>query len=240
VKIDALMRDGLGEEPAEAAAAQASGYDGLHAFELQHDPFLLVARAVDGAPGLEYGTSIAVAFARSPMTVAYSAWDLQALTGGRFYPGLGSQVKAHIERRFSMPWSHPAARMREYVLALRAIWASWQDGTTLDFDGEFYRHTLMTPMFSPGPLESGAPRVLLAAAYSGRSSPSARHGRDGQPRRGATHYDHRLPAGCGCCGPPASWARHRCPPVRPRPPAARCARVDELVARSGSLERRAR
>ncbi len=163
MKIDALMIGGLGEAPAQAAAARDSGYDGLHSSELQHDPFLLVARAAGGAPGLEYGTSIAVAFARSPMTVAYSAWDLQALTGGRFYLGLGSQVKAHIERRFSMPWSHPAARMREYVLALRAIWGSWQDGTKLDFDGEFYRHTLMTPMFSPGPLPSGPPKVLLAA-----------------------------------------------------------------------------
>jgi probable F420-dependent oxidoreductase len=163
VKIDALMRGGPGEAPTEAAATAASGFDGLHSSELQHDPFLLVARAVGGAPELEYGTSITVAFARSPMTVAYSAWDLQALTGGRFFLGLGSQVKAHIERRFSMPWSHPAARMREYVLALRAIWGSWQDGTKLDFDGEFYRHTLMTPMFSPGPLPSGPPRVLLAA-----------------------------------------------------------------------------
>jgi probable F420-dependent oxidoreductase len=163
VKIDALLRGGPGEAPAEAAAARAAGYDGLHSPELRHDPFLLLARAASEAPELEFGTSIAVAFARSPMTVAHSAWDLQALTGGRFYLGLGSQVKAHIERRFSMPWSHPAARMREYVLALRAIWRSWQDGAKLDFEGEFYRHTLMTPMFSPGPLESGAPRVLLAA-----------------------------------------------------------------------------
>jgi probable F420-dependent oxidoreductase len=163
VKIDALMRGGPGEAAAEAAAARAAGYDGLHSSELRHDPFLLLARAAGGAPELEFGTSIAVAFARSPMTVAHSAWDLQALTEGRFTLGLGSQVKAHIERRFSMPWSHPAARMREYVLALRAIWRSWQDGGKLDFDGQFYRHTLMTPMFSPGPLESGAPRVLLAA-----------------------------------------------------------------------------
>jgi probable F420-dependent oxidoreductase len=163
VKIDALICGGPAEAPDEAAAARAAGYDGLHSAELHHDPFLLLARAVGGAPELEFGTSIAVAFARSPMTVAYSSWDLQALTGGRFYLGLGSQVKAHIERRFSMPWSHPAARMREYVLALRAIWRSWQDGDRLEFDGDFYRHTLMTPMFSPGPLESGPPRVLLAA-----------------------------------------------------------------------------
>ena len=163
MKIDTTMGGGLRDAPAEAAAAQAAGYDGLHASEVQHDPFLLLARAAGAAPGLDFGTSIAVAFARSPMTVAHSAWDLQALTEGRFYLGLGSQVKAHIERRFSMPWSRPAARMREYVLALRAIWQSWQDGEKLDFDGEFYRHTLMTPMFSPGPLAYGPPRVLIAA-----------------------------------------------------------------------------
>jgi probable F420-dependent oxidoreductase len=163
VKIDTIMGGGLQDAPAEAAAARAAGYDGLHSSEVQHDPFLLLARAVGAAPGLDFGTSIAVAFARSPMTVAHSAWDLQALTEGRFYLGLGSQVKAHIERRFSMPWSRPAARMREYVLALRAIWQSWQDGEKLDFDGEFYRHTLMTPMFSPGPLPYGPPRVLIAA-----------------------------------------------------------------------------
>src|SRR3984885_13861599 len=157
------MRGSLSEAPDEAAAAWASGYDGLQSSEVQHDPFLLLARAVGGAPGLEFGTSIAVAFARSPMTVAHSAWDLQALTGGRVTLGLGSQGKAHIERRFSMPWSRPAARMREYVLALRAIWQSWQDDGRLDFDGEFYRHTLMTPVFSPGPLPSGPPRVLIAA-----------------------------------------------------------------------------
>ena len=163
MKIDTNMGGGLRDAPAEAAAARAAGYDGLHSSEVQHDPFLLLARAVGTAPGLDFGTSIAVAFARSPMTVAHSAWDLQALTEGRFYLGLGSQVKAHIERRFSMPWSRPAARMREYVLALRAIWQSWQDGEQLDFDGEFYRHTLMTPIFSPGPLPYGPPRVLIAA-----------------------------------------------------------------------------
>jgi probable F420-dependent oxidoreductase len=163
VKIDTIMGGGLLDAPAAAAAARAAGYDGLHSSEVQHDPFLLLARAVGAAPGLDFGTSIAVAFARSPMTVAHSAWDMQALTEGRFYLGLGSQVKAHIERRFSMPWSRPAARMREYVLALRAIWQSWQDGEKLDFDGEFYRHTLMTPMFSPGPLPYGPPRVLIAA-----------------------------------------------------------------------------
>ena len=136
MKIDAHLRGGLGDAPAEAAAARASGYDGIWSAELQHDPFILLARAVGNAPDLEFGTAIAVAFARSPMTLAYSAWDLQALTGGRFLLGLGSQVRAHVERRFSMPWSRPAARMREYVLALRAICRSRQEDAALDFDGE--------------------------------------------------------------------------------------------------------
>lgn len=109
------------------------------------------------------GTAIAVAFARSPMTTAQTANDIQALSGGRFVLGLGSQIKAHIERRFSMPWSQPAARMREYVSALHAIWASWETGDRLSFKGDFYQHTLMTPMFSPGPNPHGRPKVMVAA-----------------------------------------------------------------------------
>ena len=112
---------------------------------------------------MELGTAVAVAFARSPMQLAYTAHDLQAYSGGRFILGLGSQIKPHIERRFSMPWSHPAPRMREFVLAMRAIWSAWNDGTKLSFRGEFYQHTLMTPFFSPPPAPGGAPRVFLAA-----------------------------------------------------------------------------
>ena len=112
---------------------------------------------------MELGTAIAVAFARSPMQLAYTAHDLQAYSGGRFILGLGSQIKPHIERRFSMPWSHPAPRMREFVLAMRAIWSAWNDGTKLSFRGDFYQHTLMTPFFSPPPAPGGAPRVFLAA-----------------------------------------------------------------------------
>jgi len=104
-----------------------------------------------------------VAFARNPMTTAVIANDLQAFSRGRFMLGLGSQIKPHIEKRYSMPWSHPAARMREYILALRAIWASWNEGTKLNFRGDFYTHTLMTPFFSPGPNPYGAPKVFLAA-----------------------------------------------------------------------------
>ena len=111
----------------------------------------------------ELGTAIAVAFARSPMQLAYTAHDLQAYSGGRFILGLGSQIKPHIERRFGMPWSHPAPRMREFIMALRAIWSAWNDGTKLNFRGDFYQHTLMTPFFSPPPAPGGAPGVFLAA-----------------------------------------------------------------------------
>jgi probable F420-dependent oxidoreductase len=109
------------------------------------------------------GTGIAVAFARNPMNLAMLANDLQTMSNGRFMLGLGSQIKPHIEKRFSMPWSHPAPRMRELILAMRAIWASWADGSRLAFRGEFYRHTLMTPMFDPGPNPYGNPPIYLAA-----------------------------------------------------------------------------
>jgi probable F420-dependent oxidoreductase len=108
-------------------------------------------------------TSIAVAFARSPMTLANVGYDLQAYSEGRFILGLGSQIKAHIEKRFSMPWSHPAPRMREMILAVRAIWDCWNTGGKLDFRGEFYSHTLMTPFFNPGPNPYGNARIFLAA-----------------------------------------------------------------------------
>ncbi len=145
-----------------AVAAAAAGYDRLYTAETRNDPFLPLALAA-GAADVELGTNIAVAFARTPMTMAKSAHDLQALTGGRFVLGLGSQVKAHVTRRFSMPWSHPAARMREYVLALRAIWDHWETGAPLAFEGEYYTHTLSAPLFDPGPNGHGAPKVLLAA-----------------------------------------------------------------------------
>ncbi len=148
----------------EAAKAQEEfGYDGLWSAETSHDPFFPLLVAAEHTERIELGTGIAVAFARSPMTLANTAWDLQGYSGGRCILGLGSQIKAHIEKRFSMPWSHPAARMRELVLAMRAIWANWQDGIPLKFEGEFYRHTLMTPFFNPGPIEAGPPKVFLAA-----------------------------------------------------------------------------
>ena len=130
--------------------------------ETNHDPFLPLVLAAEHTESIELGTSIAVAFARNPMLLANLAWDLQSYSAGRFVLGLGSQIKPHITRRFSMPWSHPAARMREMIQAIRAIWASWNDGSKLDFRGEFYTHTLMTPFFNPGPNPHGDARIFLA------------------------------------------------------------------------------
>lgn len=164
MKVDALAFDTpLGEVGAAARRAEAAGDAGWFTAETAGDPFITVALAAEATERIDVGTGIAVAFARSPMDVAYSANDLQQLSGGRFVLGLGSQIKPHITRRFAMPWSRPAARMREYILALRATWAAWQDGTPLDFRGDFYEHTLMSPFFSPGPSAHDPPPVLLAA-----------------------------------------------------------------------------
>ena len=156
-----LVTPALGEVAAAASALEESGYDGAFTFEGPHDPFLPLVLAADATEHLELTTAVAIAFARSPLTIASQAWDLQRLSAGRFHLGLGSQIRPHIERRFSMPWSAPAARMRELVLAIRAIWATWQDGVPLRFEGEHYTHTLMTPFFDPGPLDGSAPRVWL-------------------------------------------------------------------------------
>ena len=146
-----------------ARSSEAAGFDALWSSEAKHDPFLPLLVAAEATERLSVGTSIAVAFARSPMTIAQTAYDLQLYTEGRFILGLGSQVKPHVERRFSMPWSAPAPRMREFVQALQAIWTAWQDGSPLKFAGEHYRHTLMTPFFSPDPHPYGPPDVYLAA-----------------------------------------------------------------------------
>jgi probable F420-dependent oxidoreductase len=148
---------------AMAKAQEDSGYDGIWTAETSHDPFFPLLLAAESTDTIELGTGIAVAFARSPMTTAMTANDLQLASKGRFLLGLGSQIKPHIEKRFSMPWSHPAPRMREFVLAMRAIWDSWNNGSKLDFRGEFYSHTLMTPFFNPGPNPYGPPKVFLAA-----------------------------------------------------------------------------
>jgi probable F420-dependent oxidoreductase len=146
-----------------AAELEAAGYDGIFAAETKHDPFVSLTAAAMQTSRVDLMTGIAVAFARNPMTVAETANDLQLVSGGRFILGLGSQVKPHIEHRFSMPWSAPAARMREFVAAVRAIWSSWQTGEKLAFTGEHYRHTLMSPFFSPGPNPHGNPPIWIAA-----------------------------------------------------------------------------
>ena len=148
----------------DAARARQRGFDGWFTAEIGYDPFVACAVAADVAEGdLDVGTAISVAFGRTPMTVAYSANDLQGLTGGRFVLGLGSQIRPHIERRYSMPWSKPAARMREFVAALRAIWHAWEHEEKLDFRGDFYQHTLMTPFFAGTDHGFGPPPVALAA-----------------------------------------------------------------------------
>lgn len=146
-----------------AKRAEDAGYDGFWSAETSHDPFLPLVLAAEHTRRLQLGTGIAVAFARNPMTMANLGYDLQVYSAGRFLLGLGSQIKPHITKRFSMPWSHPAARMREFVLAMRAIWEAWETGTKLDFRGDFYTHTLMTPFFDPGPNPHGPPKVFLAA-----------------------------------------------------------------------------
>ncbi|PQP52300.1 LLM class F420-dependent oxidoreductase [Mycolicibacterium austroafricanum] len=161
--MDAAVVSQLSQVPAAARTLERRGYDGCWTAEINHDPFLPLTLAAEHTHTIELGTSIAVAFARNPMTVAQIGWDLQDYSQGRFILGLGSQIKPHIEKRFSMPWSKPVGRMREFVLALRAIWASWSDGSRLDFDGEFYTHRLMTPMFVPPPHPHGDPRVFVAA-----------------------------------------------------------------------------
>jgi len=147
----------------QAAEAERIGLDGVWTTEVSRDPFFPLLIAAGRSDTLTLGTAVAVAFARNPMTVATAANDLQSFSKGRFVLGLGSQIRAHVRRRFSMPWSEPAARMREFVLALRAIWHSWQEDAPLDFRGEFYAHTLMTPMFTPDRNPWGPPPVLIAA-----------------------------------------------------------------------------
>ncbi|MCV7101595.1 LLM class F420-dependent oxidoreductase [Mycobacterium palustre] len=163
LKVDGGIPNRLAEVPEAARALEHEGYDGGWAFETNHDPFLPLLLAAEHTSRLELGTNIAVAFARNPMIVANVGWDLQAYSRGRFILGLGTQIRPHIEKRFSMPWSHPARRMREFVAALHAIWSAWRDGTKLRFEGEFYTHKIMTPMFTPEPQPYSAPRVFLAA-----------------------------------------------------------------------------
>ena len=136
------------------------GYDGGFSFEAKHDPFLPLAVAAEHTSTLRLGTGIAIAFARNPMNLANQGYDMQSISGGRFVLGLGSQVKPHIEKRFSSVWSHPAERMREIVLAIKAIWNCWEGKAPLDFKGRFYTHTIMIPAFNPGPNPYGTPPIF--------------------------------------------------------------------------------
>jgi len=163
MKLDiGLMTFDLPAVAGYARRAEEMGFGAIWSAETRHDPFLPLAVAATTTGRMGLGTAIAIAFARSPMILAHISWDLQQASGGRFVLGLGSQVKAHNERRFSVPWSPPAPRLREVVSALRAIWASWQDGARLDFRGQAYRFDLMTPFFNPGPIESPRIPVYLA------------------------------------------------------------------------------
>lgn len=163
LKIDGGIFGDLRGAPQIARDLEREGFDGCWTGEINHDPFLPLLLAAEHSRHLEIGTSIAVAFARSPMTLANLGWDLQAYSQGRFILGLGTQIQPHIEKRFSMPWSHPVRRMREFIFALQAIWGCWGHGTKLSFDGEFYTHRLMTPMFTPEPQPYGTPPIFVAA-----------------------------------------------------------------------------
>jgi probable F420-dependent oxidoreductase len=163
VKVDApLVAAALDEVPGAARAIEGAGFDGAYTFEGPHDPFLPLLLAAEHTRRVDLMTAVAIAFARSPMTVAQLGWDLNAASGGRAIVGLGSQIRAHVERRYSMPWSAPAARMREFAGAVRAIWAAWRGDAPLRFEGAHYQHTLMTPFFAPEPSPVGPPRLFLA------------------------------------------------------------------------------
>jgi probable F420-dependent oxidoreductase len=168
MKVDGALglRPDIDAIAADAIAQEAAGYDGVWTAETSHDPFLPLVVAAANTTELELGTSIAVAFARNPMLLANIGWDLQALSKGRFNLGLGSQIKPHITKRFSMEWSKPASRMREMIAAIRSIWNTWETGEKLNFRGDFYSHTLMTPFFTPDKSDLsdvGVPKIWLAA-----------------------------------------------------------------------------
>jgi len=162
VLVDHYLRADLSEVPTTARDLEGVGFDGLYTAEGPHEPFLPLALAAEHTRRATLFSNIAIAFARSPMDLAQMADGLQRLSAGRFVLGLGSQIRPHIEHRFSMRWSRPVARMREMVLAIKAIQAAWQHGTKLEFRGELYRHTLLTPLFDPGPNPNGPPPVWVA------------------------------------------------------------------------------
>jgi probable F420-dependent oxidoreductase len=156
------------ELPGIATAAEALGFDALWSNETMHDPFLPGALIAEHTHRLGFGTAVAIAFARSPATLAYTAWDLAQASGGRFILGLGTQVKAHVERRFGMPWPESVVgKLREQIAAIRAFWNVWQTGERLNFRGEYYKLTLMSPFFNPGPIENPQIPIYLAGVNTG-------------------------------------------------------------------------
>src|ERR1700712_1676327 len=163
LKLDGGIPNRLDRVVESAAALEEQGFDGAWAAETSHDPFLPLLLAAEHTSRIDLGTNIAVAFARNPMIVANLGWDLQAYSQVRFILGLGTQIQPPIDKRFCMPWSHPARRMREFVSAVHAIWDTWKDGTKLRFEGEFYTHKIMTPMFTPEPHPYSTPKIFLAA-----------------------------------------------------------------------------
>ena len=162
MRIDAVYSGPLKGVLDAARSAKAAGYNGMWVTETAHDPFLQLMRAAE-VEGLDIGTAIAVALSRSPMTMAQTAWDLQRYSDGRLWLGLGSQVKAHITRRFSMPWDKPVEQMREFMGALRAIWNTFQTNAPLQFDGQYYKLSLMSPFFNPGPIDHPQIPIGLSA-----------------------------------------------------------------------------
>ena len=161
--LDIAFHGDAAEIAAVAVEAESREVGGLFVAEAAHDPYIALTLAGMATSRIQIGSSVAIAFARTPMSTAYTAWDVHRLSSGRLVLGLGTQIKPHITRRFSMPWSSPAPRMAEYVEALRAIWDNWQNGAKLDFRGDFYEHTLMPPLFNPGPIDGGPPPIWLAA-----------------------------------------------------------------------------
>ncbi len=153
----------LAEVAATASSLEQYGFDGVFSFEGSHDAFLPLACAAGSTHKVGLGTAVAVAFARNPMLCAQMSNDVHWTSGGRHTLGLGAQTQVHIEQRFGEPWSKPVARMREYISVIRAIWDCWNKGSDLDFHGEFYSHTLMTPLFNPGPNPYGAPEIFVGA-----------------------------------------------------------------------------
>ncbi len=163
MKVDGHLTPNWRKIPDQIKRLEADGYSGAGTAEMNHDPFFPLLLAAEHSTQIELHTGIAVAFARSPMILANLGHDLNAYSKGRFTLGLGSQIRAHITKRFSMPWGAPAPQMKELIQAMRAIWANWYEGSPLRFEGKYYQHTLMTPAFTPDDKQYGAPRVLLAA-----------------------------------------------------------------------------